>query len=120
MKTMEFVVQIDDLNFSLEDKNKTSQELVFEVIKVFIMSYASENRGLDEEERRKYYKLSDVMEKAIKDEETYIELEDDYAKFLNSCRNQCKLMPNKLTQRVEALIDGLKDKKVEKKGIKDK
>jgi hypothetical protein len=110
MKTMGFSIDLEDLQLADVDRDKSPQELVSEILRIIIMSYGSENKGLGEEERRKYYKIADVLEEATKKGAVLVELEDEYARFIQSCRSKCKLLPNKLTQRVEALIDGIKEK----------
>lgn len=110
MQIMDFMIQIDDLNFGEEEKSKSPQELIADIINVFILSYSQERKGLDESERRKYYKIQDVFDKAIKEGSEVIELEDEYAKFIKTCRSNSKIFPNKLTRRVEFLMDNIKEK----------
>ncbi len=115
MKTLNLQVDLEGIKFGDDLKDKSSAEVASEVIQNIILSYGMQERGLSEEDRRKYYKICDALEKAIKshngvDTPCNIELEDDWMGFLRKCKRESKLMPNKLIQRVEAIIDAVKDR----------
>ena len=110
MKIMGFVVEIEDLKLGEEEAEKTSQQLVAEMIKNIMLAYGVQDQGFGIDDRRLYGKICDVLEGYAKTEEILIELEDAHAEFIIKCRSKCKIMPNKLSQRVELLLDGIKDK----------
>lgn len=109
MKILSLVFDKSGLNLLDKDAELTLQELAYNIISQFVMAYATENKGLNEEERRKFYKLCDVLEDGVKNNSDSVNLEDDWASFLQKCRSKAKFMPNKLTQRIEELIDDMKD-----------
>jgi hypothetical protein len=111
MKTLELVISLEGLNLNEVDSKKTSQELVMAVIKNLMLGWGSQQqKGFNEEERRKFYKISDAFEKAIKDKAETIELEDDWFGFIRKCKREVGILPNDLIRRIEDLIDGVKDR----------
>lgn len=108
MKTLKLVIDLEGLN--LEEK-KSPQETVVNVIKNIILNWAAneKKRGMNDEERRKYYKICDALEAAVKEGKEAVELEDDWMGMIREARKS-GLMPNNLLRRVEALIDEVKDR----------
>lgn len=111
MKELQLVVIIDDLKLEDKDAEKKPQELSFSIIQGIVFGYASEQKGLAEEERRVYYKLCDAIEDAINNDQSSVSLEDEWAKFLQDCKSKSRFLPNKLSQRVEKLIDEMSELK---------
>lgn len=105
MKTLNLNINLDVLKLSEEDRNKSAVELSIAVIKNVILTYGITQRGLTEEERRKYYKICDALETA---KENIVELEDDWFAFIKKCFKDSKLMPDNLLRQVENEIDKVK------------
>ena len=112
MKTLKLIFDTEDLVLSENLKDKPMQEIAWLMIKNIILSYASAKRGLDEEERRKFYKISDAFDMLLKSKKgngailpEEIELEDDWMGFIRKCKRESLLMPDRLSQGVEKLID---------------
>ena len=111
MKLLSLKVDLDGLNLrDAEVKDMTSQELMVRVIKNIILSYGQKQRGLGEEERRKFYKLSDALEKAAEEKKEEVELEDDWFGFLKKCKRESTLFPDSLLRKVEEAIDAVPDR----------
>ena len=112
MKMLSIKIEIEGLKLNDEDKSKSPIELTTLVIKNIILSWASsgQRRGLSEEDRRRFYKITDVFEKAVKDGAETVELEDDWMGFIRKCKRESEIMPNDLVRRVEDLIDTVKDR----------
>ena len=100
----------EDLKLTKELQEKTSQEITCMVIKNIVLSHAAATRGLNEEERRLFYKICDVFDKAIEGKAEEVELEDNYFGFIKKCKRETSLMPDKILQAVEKLIDEVKDR----------
>jgi len=109
MKTLNLKIDLSKLNLGPEDKAKNPVEVAGAVISNVILNYAQQVRGLDEKERRQFYKISDAIDEAKKNNKDEILLEDDWAGFLRKCFRESKLSPNELLRQVEDLIIGLKD-----------
>lgn len=107
MKTVNLLISKDGLQFSKEDVDKDITEIVSIVINNIILAYANQKQGLAEDERRKYYKIADCLEQAIKDKKECVDLEDDWYSFLQKCKKETNLMPSELLKRVEEVIDSV-------------
>lgn len=112
MKTLSIALKIEGIKLDKQDENKSPGELATIVMKNIILSWASSGnrRGLSEEDRRRYYKISDAFEKALREGLTDVELEDDWFGFLKKCKREAELVPNDFVRRVEELIDEVKDR----------
>ena len=107
-KILDLVIDLNGLELPPPDKEKTSQELVAIVLHNIMYSYSK--TGLKKDERKQYYKIVDALDKATKAKETSIELEDTSVGFLRKCQRDAAMAPNRLLQRVEDLIDNIKDR----------
>ena len=109
-KSMRFNPDLSDLELSKEDEAKSPQEITSLVLRNIVLNYASIKQGLQENDRRKFYKICDVFDVAIKDKLETIELEDDWMGFLRKCRKEGTMMPTKLLRKIEELLDEVKDR----------
>jgi hypothetical protein len=109
MKTLKLAISKEGLNLD-EEKDKTPIELSTNIIKNVVLLWGNQQRGLSEEDRRLYYKISDAFDKAVKDNLEEIELEDQWIGFIRKCFKEAKLIPDNLLRRVEELIEGIKDR----------
>lgn len=111
MKTLKMIVSREGVKLPPEDEVRSDQGLVAEVIKNIILNYGAQHQGgLTEEDRRLYYKLADIFEKADKEKLESVELEDNYFGLIKKCKRETMLMPNLLIRRVEELIEEVKDR----------
>ena len=110
MKKLSLKINTENLILGGEDKDKSPIELCVAVIKNVILSFGSQQRGFQEEDRRKYYKISDALAAAIKEGVDEIELEDDWVGFMRKCFRESTLIPNPLLRAVEDLIQDIKDR----------
>ena len=110
MKTLNLITDLSSLTLTEEDKGKSSQELVTTIVKNVILTWGMEKRGLNEEDRRKFYKISDAFELALKEKKEFVDLEDDWIGFLRKVFREANLMPNNLLRKVEELINEIKDR----------
>lgn len=111
MKLLSLKLSTEGLNLrDAEVADLSGAELAVRVIKNIILSYAQKQRGLGEEERRKFYKLSDALEAAVESKKDSVELEDDWFGFLKKCKTDCSLMPDTLLRRVEELIEAVSNR----------
>lgn len=115
MKTMQLTFNKEGIDLQEEINSLTMQELTFRVIRNIILAYAGQKRGLDEEERRKFYKICNAFEEAVKPGDngqliTEIELEDDWMGFIRKCKREVTLMPDKVLEQVERLLEAVKDR----------
>lgn len=116
MKTLSLLCDLEGIDLEDIDKDKSPQEIAVLVIKNIVITYANRlgatgrPTGLKEDERRKYYKLFDRLEKAVKEEAELVELEDDWMGFLRKCKREALFTPNDLSKRIEQLIDDVRDR----------
>lgn len=110
MKTLSLDLKLDGLKLEGEDKEKTPRQLASVVLKNIVLIWASQNRGLNEDDRRRYYKISDVLETAEKENLNSVDLEDDWIGFLKKCRREALAMPSELFRRVEEMLGEVKDR----------
>lgn len=110
-KILKIVFDKEGLNLN-DDVNKLPiQEITYNVIRNIVLNYSQKNRGLVEEDRRKYYKICDVFEKAIKPQDngelaTEVKLDDDWLGFIKKCKKET-MNPDRFLQKVEELIDAV-------------
>lgn len=114
MNTLKLEMKIDDLGIpptpakeGEKPKEPSVAELIGNVIRNIVLSYSQGQRGLNGAERTQYYRLTKVLDKAVEDNATTVDIEDEDAGFLKKCRREAKMMPNEALQRVEELIDGM-------------
>jgi hypothetical protein len=109
MKTLELKLDIDKLNLNEEDKKQSVQKIINTIINNVILGYGQSQRGLDEKERRQYYKIADALDLAEKENKESVELEDEWFGFMKKCFRESKLMPNNLLRQIEDLVLGKRD-----------
>ena len=109
MKTLELKLNLESLNLGEEDKKQSVQKIIGNVIQNVILGYGQTQRGLDEKERRQYYKIADALELAEKENKSTIELEDEWFGFMKKCFRESKLMPNTLLRQIEDLVLGQRE-----------
>lgn len=109
MKTLELKLDLEKLNLGEEDKKQSVQKIISNVIQNVILGYGQAQRGLDEKERRQYYKIADALELAEKENRVTIELEDEWFGFMKKCFRESKLMPNNLLRQIEDLVLGKRE-----------
>jgi len=107
-KVLNLIIDMEGLELPPPDKEKTPQELVAIVLHNIMYSYA--RNGLKKDERKQYYKVVDVIDKAVKGKQDSVELEDTSIGFIRKCQREASMAPNRLLQRVEDLIDSIKDR----------
>ena len=112
-KTLNMEISLEGINLDPADKKKTPVQIFVDVTKNIMLNWgAAQNngRGMSEDDRRKYYKISDVLEKAIKEKAVEVELQDDWIGFLRKCKREGIFIPNPLVRRVEEKIEEVKDR----------
>jgi hypothetical protein len=107
-KILSLEIEKEGLELPPPDKEKTAQELVSIVIHNIMYNYSK--NGVKRQERKQYYKIVDLLEKATKAKQNSVELDDELVGFLRRCQNEALMAPNRLLQRVEELIEDIKDK----------
>jgi len=100
---------------ALQDSdNVSSQELASRVIKNIILGWGNQAKQgevrFSEDNRRKFYKISDALDTAVKANAEFVELEDDWFGLLKTAKREVSMSPNDLIRRVEDLIDQVKDR----------
>lgn len=109
MKSLQLDISLEGIQISPEDKEKTPQSMCVEIISSVISAYGGQKRGFNEIDRRKYYKIMDVFEEALKNPEIKsVNIEEDWMSFIKICFRDVTLMPNKLLKRVEENIASAK------------
>lgn len=109
MRKLNIDISLEGLNLSPEDKKQTAGQIFGKMVEGIILSYGQSKQGLQEKERRQYYKIMDVIDE-IKPEDKEIQLEDDLFGFLKKCKADTKMQPNNLLRRVEKKIEEVKQR----------
>lgn len=104
MKKVSIKIDVSGLTLNEEDSRLSVQGLWVAVVTNVIMAYSQQHKGLPETDRRKFYKIIDVCEVAVKDNLDVVELEDDWEGFLRKCFRECLLMPTSLLRKVEETV----------------
>jgi len=110
MRKLKLVVDLTDLQLPEEDKQKSPIEISTQVIENVIFNYAQQTRGLSEQERRLFYKISDLFDEAKTKKLEEITIDDEYAAFIRKAFRESRLFPNKLLRQVEDNITETKEK----------
>ena len=116
MKTLKIVFDKENLDLTEESKELTVQQMSYNMIQNLVMAYAQNKKGLSEVERRLYYKVCDVFDKALQPTNNgqslpeKIKLEDEWMGFIRKCKKETLLLPNKVFRKVEENIDDVKDR----------
>lgn len=93
-----------------EDKDKSTQKISEILISSFVLNWSAQKGGLDEANRRIYYKALDKIQAAVKANAEFVEFEDDEFGFIKKCKAEVRLAPSDLNRKVEALIDAVPDR----------
>lgn len=111
MKTLGMVISLEGLNFPPEEK-RIPQEFVCTVIKncILLAAQQTQQRGLAEENRRKYYKICDLLDKAVVDKAETVELEDDWMGLIRKSFHEININPDGVWRKVEEKVLEVKDR----------
>lgn len=104
MKTLNLVFDKTGWQPAKEDKDKSIPEVSKIVIENIVYTYATQQGGFQEPERRQWYKVLDALEKALKAGQEAVELEDDAFGFLRKCVTGVKVAPNDLIRKIDGLV----------------
>jgi hypothetical protein len=107
MKAINLGIDLTGINLGDDVTDKTPRVIGAKVITNVIQVYGIQNKGLTEDERRKYYKISDAFEAMTTDE---VQLEDDWFGFIKKAFKEGKLQPDNLLRRVEEKVLEVKDR----------
>lgn len=111
MKKLGMVFSLEGVELADKQKNREVVDLSAEIIRNVIIIWGNQKqRGLGEEDRRKYYKISDVLDIAVKEHKTEIELEDDLMGLVKKAFREVILTPDTLLRQVEILVADVKDR----------
>lgn len=111
MKTLSLKISTEGLKLNPEDSKMSTAELVAMVIKNVMLGWGQQQpKGMQEEDRRLFYKICDALEKAVKDKVEAIDLEDTWMGFIRKCKKEIGMNPNELIRRIEELIENVKDR----------
>lgn len=111
MKRLPLIIDLKGINLSEEEKNLPVQELVSISIKNIILGWGrSQQKGMLEESRRLFYKISDALETAVKEGKDSIDLEDQWFEFIKKCKREVGIVPNLFLRKIEDLIDSVKER----------
>lgn len=110
MKKLSLAIDLTDIKLSDEEKKKTPAGVMIMVVDAMFNSYVNMKQGIREDERRKYYKVMDALEKADKDSKVEVELEDDLFGFLKAVKRETPMRPVPIMRRVEELIDAVNER----------
>jgi hypothetical protein len=105
MKVLELKLDMSKLNLSEEDKKSTPASIVGDVLKTVIVGYSQQQKGLNQPERKQFYTITDILDKAALDNKDKIELADTEMGFIKKCFRETKLTPNNLLRQVEDLLE---------------
>ena len=110
MKTLNLKITTEDLILNEADKQKNPVELVTNTIKNVIIAWGAQKQGgLSEEDRRKYYKISDIFDEVVKKNLESVDIEDDWMGLIRKCFGGF-LIPTNLLRQVEKLVQEAKGK----------
>lgn len=111
MKTLYLEIDATPLKLTGDDAKRPVQELYGNVVKNVILGWAQQNRrdprmqgGLAADDRKKFYKICDLFDVAIKDKAKSIELEDDISGFIKKCFREIVIQPDLLLRMVEETL----------------
>jgi len=110
MKTLSLIVDLIDIDLPSTVKDFSVQEITSRVIYniINISAQQSRNRGLSFEDQRKFYKLGDVLDIAVKEKRDSVELEDAWFDLIKKAMKEAQMAPDKLLNRVYDLIEAVK------------
>jgi hypothetical protein len=114
MKTLKLGIDIKGIEKELKgtpEEKLPGRDICIMVIKNIVMNWAqTTQRGLTEEERRIYYKISDAFDKAIAEKLDSIEIEDNHMGLIRKAFREGKFTPSPLLRRVEEALAETKDR----------
>lgn len=108
MKKLSLNLNVEGLELGAEVKNLSPREIAVRAMTNMMVAHASDKRGLSYHDQRKFNKIIDALEDAIKTNEDPVTLEDDWFGFLRKTMLEGKMLPSKLINRVFDLIDAVK------------
>lgn len=104
------VIGIPGFELPKEGQGPSSQELFQDRVFKIIHNFAEGKGGLQEEERRQYYKMMDALEEAIKEKKEEVQLDDETIGFIKRAQKECQVEPDEILQDVETAIKALDQK----------
>lgn len=107
MRTLSLKLSLEGLNLDAESMKMEPSVVVGNVVRNIMMTYANNQGGLKESERKMFYSLSEAMDKAIKDKAEEFTLTDEEGGFLKKCKREAKMQPSEILARVEKIIDDM-------------
>jgi hypothetical protein len=111
MKLLNLTIDlVTSQELTAEEKKQSPRDIAITVIKNVVLTYGLQVKGLGEDERRVYYKICDVFDKAQQDQVDIVELEDSFAEFIKKVFKESKLMPTDVLKQIENNIKDMKDK----------
>jgi hypothetical protein len=109
-KVVKLSFDTTSINLGEEEKKMSSVDLSVAVITNVMTGYANQMHGLPSGERKQYFQIKDMLDEAMKNQTTEIELENSLVGFLRKCFRETKLTPNNILRKVEENIDAIKDR----------
>lgn len=91
-------------------KDKSPVAVFAEVIKDVVMAYTMQAKGMKEDERRTYYKISDLLAEAVRNNITSVDMDDEWVGFIRKVFRETPLIPGDLLRRAEEKIAEIKDR----------
>lgn len=110
MKKLSLALDLTDIKLSDEEKKKTPAGVMIMVIDAMFNSYVNMKQGIKDDERRKYYKLMDALEKADKEGKAEVELEDEHFGLLKLVKRETPMRPVPIMRRVDEMIDAVNER----------
>jgi hypothetical protein len=107
MKTLDLNVSLEGMEIDEDSKKIGAAGLASQVIKNIMYFFARGIGGLNATERKQFHRISDVVDKAVKEGNLSVELEDEDFGFLKKCKNNVKMVPSELLNRIEQKIDSV-------------
>lgn len=105
MKTLPIDFDKSLINLDPREKDKKASELVFNVIDQMVQSYLAQQGGFPEPDRRRWYKIEDAFEAAIKADQVVVVLEDEWWGWLKTVRRESRMRPVKIMRIIDQLFD---------------
>lgn len=106
-KKLNLKIDIIGLELGEEEKKLSPIELCTKIISNVMYGYSSQVRGLPKNERKQFYNINKIFDKAIKENIEEVELDSTDVGFIKKCFRETKLNPNDLLEKVENMIDNI-------------
>lgn len=110
MKKIPININVEGIELNPAEKAKTPQALFFSVVDAIVQSYMATKQGFDEADRRKWYKIEDAFEGAVKANAEHVELDDDWWGWLKTARREARMRPVKLMRKVDEAFDSVAER----------